>query len=370
MTSSESLTDTMTEAQTLFISYAHEDSDWAEWVGSTLEKNGHSVILARWDFRPGSNFVLEMDRATKESDRTVALLSPAFIVSQYTQPEWAAAFAQDPTGDEGQLIPIRVKDCVLDGLLRQVVYVDLVGLDRATATEKLLEAVSRDRLKPTGEIPFPGVDLSAGEATTDGTETVDVDGGFPEPEEMGFVDYVDLGTSSLEMGNEAGSQFARLIQELGASNLKHAAMFNSLRAKGGGTDAYRSVARSAAAGMTEFVEASVPVLERMGLGWETGLAAWYSTGELLPEFGDVDEDMLRENLLRIDSMIAAIPRTREGVQRMLDSSNGLPRIEKQFNTAKRRVAETLETAIRILDRSLELASQVHDSAVTLLNQQS
>jgi len=369
MTSNESLSNSITEAQKLFISYAHEDSKWAEWVGSTLEENGHSVILARWDFRPGSNFVLEMDRATKESDRTIALLSPAFIVSQYTQPEWAAAFAQDPTGDEGRLIPIRVKDCVLDGFLRQVVYVDLVGLDRTTATEKLLEAVSRDRLKPTGEVPFPGGDPTAGEGTADDVETADIDGGFPEPEEMGFVDYVDLGTSSLALGNEAGSQFAILIQELGNSDFEHAGKFNSLKARGAGAKAYRAVARSAAAGMTEFVGASVPILEKMGLGWETGLAAWHSTVELLPEFGDVDEDMLRENLQSIDWMIAAIPRTREGVQRMLDSSNRLPRIEKQFNAAKRRVAETLQTAIRILDRSLELANKIHNSAINLLNQQ-
>ena len=49
--------------------------------------------------------------------------------SEFTQPEWNAAFAQDPTGERGLLLPIRVRDCALGGLLSQIVYVDLVGLD-------------------------------------------------------------------------------------------------------------------------------------------------------------------------------------------------------------------------------------------------
>ena len=50
-----------------FVSYAAEDTQWAEWIGWVLEEEGYSVVLQEWDFGPGSNFVLEMDKAVSPS---------------------------------------------------------------------------------------------------------------------------------------------------------------------------------------------------------------------------------------------------------------------------------------------------------------
>jgi len=66
-----------------------------------------------------------MQRAASECERTVAVLSPDYLASAFTQPEWAAAFAGDPTGKSQKLIPVRVRPCELVGLLKSVVYIDL-----------------------------------------------------------------------------------------------------------------------------------------------------------------------------------------------------------------------------------------------------
>jgi CHAT domain len=84
------------------------------------------------------------------------VLSPFYLTSLFAQPEWAAAFAQDPTGTQGKLLPIRVRNCVLEGLLKQIVYIDLVGLDRAAASNALLAGVSQSRALPSIEPLFPG----------------------------------------------------------------------------------------------------------------------------------------------------------------------------------------------------------------------
>ena len=47
-----------------FISYNKADREWAEWIAWQLEKDGFSTVLQAWDFRPGCNFVLEMQKAT------------------------------------------------------------------------------------------------------------------------------------------------------------------------------------------------------------------------------------------------------------------------------------------------------------------
>lgn len=58
---------------------------------------------------------------------TLPVLSPSYLAAEYTQPEWAAAFARDPQGRERALIPVRVTECHPDGLLAQVIYADLAG---------------------------------------------------------------------------------------------------------------------------------------------------------------------------------------------------------------------------------------------------
>ena len=77
-----------------FISYTKADKAWAEWIAWTLEEAGLSVIIQAWDFRPGGNFVLDMQRAASETEKTIVVLSPAYLEAEYTQPEWAAAFAE------------------------------------------------------------------------------------------------------------------------------------------------------------------------------------------------------------------------------------------------------------------------------------
>jgi len=139
-----------------FISYNKADKSWAEWTAWTLEESGYTTVLQAWDFRPGSNFVLEMQRAATEAERTIAILSPSYLNALYTQPEWAAAFVQDPTGEKGTLLPVCVQKCDLKGLLPAIIYIDLVDLDETTARDALLQGISRERNKPSTEPHFPG----------------------------------------------------------------------------------------------------------------------------------------------------------------------------------------------------------------------
>jgi GTPase SAR1 family protein len=140
------------------ISYAGVDRKWAEWIAWQLEEAGYSLIIQAWDFRPGSNFVINMQRGATEAERTIAVLSQNFLTSYFTQPEWAAAFAQDPTGEQGKLLPVRVRECSVEGLLASVVYVDLVGKDEEAAKAELLIGVQRGRSKPINAPSFPFAD--------------------------------------------------------------------------------------------------------------------------------------------------------------------------------------------------------------------
>jgi tetratricopeptide (TPR) repeat protein len=139
-----------------FVSYNSADRTWAEWIAWQLEEAGYTTVLQAWDFRPGSNFVLEMQRAATEAERTIAVLSQAYLEALYTQPEWAAAFGRDPTGEKGILLPVRVGECKLEGLLPQIIHIDLVDLDESAAKDALLAGVRFERARPTVAPGFPG----------------------------------------------------------------------------------------------------------------------------------------------------------------------------------------------------------------------
>ena len=137
-----------------FVSFNRTDRAWATWIAWVLEEAGHSVFFQDWDFR--GNFVLDMNEALKRSSRMIAVLSPDFLKSNFTAPEWAASFAQDPRSGQGLLVPVRVRECQVEGLLAQIAYVDLVGAAEQAAVESLLQRVRGDRGKPTTRPGFPG----------------------------------------------------------------------------------------------------------------------------------------------------------------------------------------------------------------------
>jgi hypothetical protein len=139
-----------------FVSYAGHDHVWAEWIAWQLEAEGYSTVLQAWDFAAGSNWVLEMKKAAARCDRTIAVLSPNYLASQFGQVEWAAAFAQDPTGEKRTLIPVRIAEVDLTAMDRVIAYVDMVGLSVDMARARILEAVSTARKKPIQSPVFPG----------------------------------------------------------------------------------------------------------------------------------------------------------------------------------------------------------------------
>jgi hypothetical protein len=143
-----------------FVSYNRADKQWAEWIAWTLEEAGMTVVIQAWDFRPGGNFVLDMQRAAVECKRTIAVLSETYLKSAFTQPEWAAAFVGDPQSIDRKLLPVKVKDCKPEGLLAPIVYVDLVGRSAAEAKQLLLDALP-ERAKPETSPDFPGTEAPA-----------------------------------------------------------------------------------------------------------------------------------------------------------------------------------------------------------------
>jgi tetratricopeptide (TPR) repeat protein len=146
------------EAREFFISYTQADRPWAEWLAWELEANGHRTLLQAWDMPAGSAFIHAMDQAVQRTRHTMLVLSPAYLRSAMAEAEWRPGFAADPSGKGRRLLPVRVEDCQPTGLLADRVWIDLVGLDEASARAKLGEDVAsalRGHARPTSRPRFP-----------------------------------------------------------------------------------------------------------------------------------------------------------------------------------------------------------------------
>jgi hypothetical protein len=150
------------EARDFFVSYTSADRAWAEWIAWQLKQAGSSVVLQAWDMLAGGDFVHEMQRATTTATRTIAVMSPAYLTSQFGEAEWRVAFANDPSGEKRQLVPVRVAEVKPPGLLATKIYIDLVGKDRDAARRALLDGIQgQPAVAPTTEPPFPGGQAAA-----------------------------------------------------------------------------------------------------------------------------------------------------------------------------------------------------------------
>jgi hypothetical protein len=107
------------------------------------------------DALPGENRVHRLDEAVRLSARTIAVVSPAYLGDPSVAAEWHAVWLADPLGLRRTLVPVRVAPCEPDGLLRDIAYVDLVGLDEARARARLAEEVESTRRRAPRRPLFP-----------------------------------------------------------------------------------------------------------------------------------------------------------------------------------------------------------------------
>lgn len=154
-----------------FISYNHKDEKIALWIEKIINKDcNYSTIMQALDFHLGSNIGVQMDNAAKVCERTIAVLSTNYLHSDYTKPEWIAAFMKDPTGENRKLLPILIEDGLsIGGLLGNIRYINLpeirklfIDLDDPEAEievkkiiiEEVKAAVEGRRIN-RGEVDFP-----------------------------------------------------------------------------------------------------------------------------------------------------------------------------------------------------------------------
>ena len=123
----------------VFISYAQADLRWAQWIDHQLESAGYRTIMQDKHFLAGLDFVRMMDEGLRQAEVVLCVLSREYLRSRAGNREWQAVYASSLNRDgRSGLLPVRVEDCPVDGLLASLTYVDLAKVSDPDAARSLL----------------------------------------------------------------------------------------------------------------------------------------------------------------------------------------------------------------------------------------
>jgi hypothetical protein len=142
-----------------FVSYTQVDRRWAEWIAWTMEAAGYRVLIQAWDMVPGTNWVFAASEGMQRAQRTIAVLSRAYLESEWAQLESLGALHRDPLGRQRRLLAVRVEDFRPWGPLGMITHIDVFSLPEADALRALLDGVEQaisGRGKPDAPRGFPG----------------------------------------------------------------------------------------------------------------------------------------------------------------------------------------------------------------------
>lgn len=145
-----------------FISYSHRDREFANSLLIALEKRDLKVAIDYRDFRVGSPVIKEMERLIVNSRHTITVLSPDYLMSNWTDFELLTVSTADPAARLRKIIPVMHKEVELPVRLSHLTYLDFtknfdVPLERLTKAispkyDKQIGTVDKLAIQPSNEI--------------------------------------------------------------------------------------------------------------------------------------------------------------------------------------------------------------------------
>jgi len=141
-----------------FISYSQKDSDWVRGtLLPRLEGEGLRVCVDFRDFDIGATSLENMENAVKNSRKTLLVLTPNWVASEWTAFESILLQTKDPIGRGRRLLPLMVEPCALPDRLQIFTYLDLAKpAEFDFEMQRLLSAIRSSPQRPAPTQPAEG----------------------------------------------------------------------------------------------------------------------------------------------------------------------------------------------------------------------
>ena len=129
----------------VFISYSGKDKSWVRGeLLKRIEKAGLKAFIDFRDFTPGAISIQEMERGVLKCRKTLLVLTPDYIKSEYCGLEGIMSQKLSPTNRDLHLIPILKKPCEKPLYVGALTHIDFTdGADHDLAWRQLLTALGK-----------------------------------------------------------------------------------------------------------------------------------------------------------------------------------------------------------------------------------
>jgi hypothetical protein len=144
-------------AYDVFVSYSSQDRTWVRGELLTqLEAAGLKVFIDFRDFDVGAPGITEMERGVLTSHKTLLVLTPAYLKSQWTEFENLMLQTLDPAARGRRLIPLLRDKCDLPTRIGMLTYVDFTDpAEQTIAWTRLFRALQATPPLTTTTAPAP-----------------------------------------------------------------------------------------------------------------------------------------------------------------------------------------------------------------------
>jgi tetratricopeptide (TPR) repeat protein len=136
----------------VFISYSHQDADWVRsWLLPRLEAAGLRACIDSRDFDIGVPSIINMEKAVELSRKTLLILSPSWVQSEWTKFESLLIQTDDPSGTQRRTLPLLLENCQLPKRLGIFTHADFT--DPTNRDNELKRVIAAIRDSPASQSP-------------------------------------------------------------------------------------------------------------------------------------------------------------------------------------------------------------------------
>ncbi len=124
-----------------FISYTHEDTEFALKLAHHLKKQDVAVQIDQWNILPDDEWDQAIEELVRNCEHFLMILSPAAINSWIVREQFAWALEM-----EKSIIPVVYQSCQLPSQLQDIPYIDFTHGDYKKGLKQLSTRYFSDQL--------------------------------------------------------------------------------------------------------------------------------------------------------------------------------------------------------------------------------
>jgi len=125
----------------IFISYSHQDKNFADKLAANLVKHKAHVWIDSWELNVGDSIIDKVQTALQDSSALIVIISKASMESEWCKKELTAGFLRELEEKRVVVLPLLLEDCQLPIFLRGKMYADFRS-DFDKGFKKTLEAIA------------------------------------------------------------------------------------------------------------------------------------------------------------------------------------------------------------------------------------